>query len=324
MSDSPIRLAIIGRTRSHAFWRDLNIRLQRCRFTILVDRHRDSGAARAEVIGVARAVESLDIALSDYGSEFDAVVFPLALRHEQLAVQAADAGKHVLLAAPFAKSAATIQEIVTACDRAGVCCAVKDSLRFAPDTQAVKSRISDGNLGQPGLLRVHRWRPKAAGSVAATIFRDIDLAQWLFDAIPSDVFALGRGGGKEGKSPDYLQVHLGFDGGGMAVLDFSSTLPDGEAYDSWSLISSTGAAYSDDHRNTHLLYGGGNPAALISRKGCGHVLAEYQAFVDSIADRSPTESLSGKDCLAAHRVIEAVQQSLASGQAVQLGGDHGP
>ena len=147
-----------------------------------------------------------------------------------------------------------------------------------------------------------------------TALLPFDLALWLLGTKPTEIYALGRLGNA------YLQVHFGFPGGGMAILDFSSALPAGRGYASVSLIGSRGAAYSDDHHNTHLRYGGGNPAALISNPDRGHVAVELQAFVNTIANKTPPPH-GTVDCLAVHQVVDTVKRSLDSGQVLRVQGD---
>ena len=101
----------------------------------------------------------------------------------------------------------------------------------------------------------------------------------------------------------------------MAVLDFSATLPLGPGYESVTLIGSRGAAYADDHHNSHLLYRGEGPTAVISGQGSHDVLLELQAFVDSIGQRGRPPDGCG-DCLRAHRVIDGAARSLESGRVL--------
>jgi len=155
------------------------------------------------------------------------------------------------------------------------------------------------------------------------VIRELDLATWLFDAAPTEVYATGRKqGGASLPDHDYVQVHLGFPNDGMALIDYSAALPAGQGYSSLSVIGSTGAAYSDDHQNMNLLYRGGSPQAIDTGYGAQHVLAQLQEFVDAIIEkRDPI--VTGKDGIAAIQVAEAVLSSIASGRSAKLnGGSH--
>src|SRR5262249_15903656 len=131
-------------------------------------------------------------------------------------------------------------------------------------------------LGVPALLRTHCWEPRATGDphgwdqirdrnkgeLRSRIFQQLDLALWMFPQPPMEVFAVGRAPGSAELWAEYLQIHLGFPGDGMALLSISRTLPPGDDYQNVSLVGSTGAAYADDHHQTQLLFRGDHPAGM--------------------------------------------------------------
>lgn len=281
MSDTPIRLGLVGKPEKTAFWANLATRIQACE--------------------VSTTANSIETALAD-DPDLDAVVLDSPVD----AILAANAGRHVLVSAPVGESLDEAGSVVDACSRAGVKLSLCQTLRYLPANQIVRDRLTSGKLGEPGLLRVHRWSADPDSSLAKVLYGDIDLSIHFFGTNPSCIYAIHRGEGR------YIQVHLGFPGGGMAVLDFSSGLPGGRGYDSLSLIGSRGAAYADDHYNTHLLYAGGNPTALISDAGSGHLM-ELQAFMDAIRSGGPS---IGDECRAVHQVIESVERSIGSGQVL--------
>ena len=321
MSHSSIRLAVIGCPGNPALWRDIAMRLQDACFTVVVDNDARLGKSMAEAIGASVVVGSLEAALNRHSEEFDAVIVSTSLSNgPELAQLAGRAQKHMMVDAPVAGSLAEAEAMIDAAEQQGVCFAVRETLRLTPSVRVIKDRLAMGKLGHPGLLRVHRWRSihhDKRPHLAHTLFADVDLALWLFNARPTEVYALtrGGGGGGTGTTPDYIQVHFGFPSGAMALLDFSAAHPEGKGYDSWSLIGSTGAAYADDHHNTHLLFKGGNPAALISDQGYGHLALELQGFVDAIKGKTGPP-VGSKDCLAVHQVIEAIERSLKARQVI--------
>lgn len=281
MSDTSIRLGLVGQPGETDSWANLAPRIQACKVSTVAD--------------------SVEAALAD-----DPDVDALVVHSPCDAILAADAGKHVLASAPVGESLEEAGSVVDACSRAGVNLSLCQTLRYLPANQIVSERLTSGKLGEPGLLRVHRWNAGPGNPLARVLFGDIDLAIHFFGAGPSSIYAIRRG------EEAYVQVHLGFPAGGMAVLDFSSGLPEGRGYDSLSLIGSRGAAYADDHHNTHLLFAGGNPTALVSDAGSGHRM-ELQVFVDAIRSGAPG---TGDGCQAVHQVIESVDQSIKSGQVL--------
>ncbi len=292
MSDLPLQIALIG--------------------------HPDELPARSEALRrlhggeVAVIADSLEAALGE-NAEFDAAVVDSSAD----AARAIAAGKHVLVAAPVADSLEETESLLRSAQEASVFLAVGGLPVNAPANRVILDRLSSGKLGEPGLLRVHCWSGKSGRSLSSKLFGHIDLAIRLFGSSPAELYCVARG------DQSYLQAHLGFAGDGMAVLDFSDRLPVGRGYDSLSLVGSSGAAYSDDHHNTHLLFAGGNPVALIDDCGDG-LLHEVQAFVDAVGGEvlPPTDD---EAILAAHRVLEAIGRSSESAQVLhERGGTYEP
>lgn len=317
MTDQPIRLAMVG------FGWVEPARLQGVEFTVGVAPHPFTAEVMRGPHRPTKVASNIAEALDTHGTSFDAVLFMDSERDALSMIRrAAEAGKHVYAAAPAVSNFEGMEAAVDACETAGVCLSIGNTLRSLPSNQMIKSRISENKLGIPGMLRGHDWCYsdfERRETILNHIYGDIDLAGWFFDALPSEIYTLSRGEDSKlspGKKMfDYLQIHLGFPGGGMAMFDFAMTLPDGEPYRSLYLIGSTGAAYADDHHNSHLMYRGGFPRALISREKQQNLVQDIQDFVDAIReDRQP--AVTGKDACNVHKIIEAIMRSRESGQVM--------
>ncbi len=335
-----IRIALIGCDRATADYGEVVSRLQGARLAAVVDPRGATARRTAEsLIEVGQYVPlwatSFENLLSDHADAFDAVVIRRTSGSPQSVVaQAAAAGKHVLLDMPLLLRMPPGDEPIAACRSAGVTFMLGQVTRFLPSVAEVKSCLRSGILGAPGLLRIHDWRPphvdqqtppdpEQAGATAAifpAVLPEVDLANWIFDALPGEVYAAGHAGPEAARgSYGYVQVHLGYTDGGMALVDHSMMLPPGSDYFSLSVIGSAGAAYADDHHNMHLLYRGGRPTALPAGQGKLHHLAELQEFVDGIeAGRPP--AITAEDGHKAAEVVRAAGRSLKSGRAMQLVG----
>ena len=167
--------------------------------------------------------------------------------------------------------------------------------RFLPSVLPAQECHAAGNLGKPGLLRIHHWIAGDKDPHRAA-FSQIDLAHWFFGAAPSSTHVLSR--------PRYLQYHLGFPNDGMAIIDVATGRPGPDSYYSMHLIGSTGAAYADDHRNAHLLLNDSGPKALLHEQnrllGIQNMLGE---FVSGIRDQRPW-TVSVQDSVNAQLIIE--------------------
>ena len=309
------RLAFIGGGENAASYTTVTPRLPNVAFVAVVHPEPDVAQCIADLLGASITANSLDDLLDQHLDAFDAVlILESSGSRVSLAMQSAEAGKHVLVASPLAPSAQTAADVINACRSANVRLMVSHSLRFMPSQQAVKAALTDGKLGEPGLLRIHRWTESTGQSdpddiVMGQTVDGIDLAIWLFDRMPTEVYAVSR--------PSYVQVHLGFADGGMALIDYAQTLPGGAGYFSLSLIGSTGATYADDHHNRNLLFRGGDPRAIETGQGSLHLTAQLQEFVAAIEEqREP--ATTGADGQAALQVAEAAVASLQSRQALRL------
>ena len=338
-----IRIALIGCNNATADYVQLTSRLQGARLAAVVDPDRTLACRTAEALEVPLWATSFENLLHDNADAFDAAVIRRPCGSPQSVVaQAAATGKHVLLDMPLLLRIPPGDTTIAACRAAGVTFMLGQATRFLPSVAEVKNCLRSGILGAPGLLRIHDWRPPDPEQVDTTaailqaVLPDLDLANWIFDALPTEVYAAGR---KKGTGPicrngpqgashkldlspfsyGYVQVHLGYTDGGMALVDHSMTLPPGSAYFSLSVFGSAGAAYADDHHNMHLLYRGGRPTALPAGQARLHYLGELQEFVDAIETGRPP-AIAADDGHKAAEVVRAAGRSLKSGRAMQLVG----
>ena len=330
-----IRLALIGCSNA-ASYAAVSSRLSGAAITAVADADPKARAVGEGALGASASEASLDGLLEAHGDSFDAVVVDAPGESSaQVATSAAEAGKHVLVGTPIALSTAEADAVVGAAMNSGVRLMAGNPARFAPAGATVREALDSGELGEPGLLRIHRWEPLGTGSwptlnqeqccaVVRNLSADMDLATWLFGGLPSEVYATGRRISHGGiDQPDYVQVHLGFDGGGMSVIDYSASLPRGPGYHFLSMIGSKGAAYADDHHNVNLIYGNGGTRALDPGHGVGHILAQLQEFVDAIRG-GHDPAATGGDGRSAVLVAEAAAESMSCGKTARLaGGQYG-
>lgn len=231
------------------------------------------------------------------------------------------AGKHVLLTTDARPLRDRMGVLIHTARQAGAQLSAVNPDHALPSRQLIRQQIASGKLGEVGLVRIHRWEPSTTegvlnrASLPSPLVGDLELALWLFGRSPDVVYAVEQTANKQAtENGDLLQVHLGFSGGGMAMITYSNRLPPGDGYQSLSVIGSSGAAYADDHQDRQLVFTGGSPLAV--RGGEGITLTPVmQEFVDALREqRDLSAGLS--TWTRAWEVADAVQRSTESRQAV--------
>ncbi|WP_345149667.1 Gfo/Idh/MocA family protein [Arthrobacter ginkgonis] len=116
--------------------------------------------------------------------------------HEDVVLQAAAAGVHVLCEKPIAIELASAERMVAACEEAGVKLGVLFQRRFWPAAQRIRAAIDDGTLGRPIMgqcsVMLHRepeyysrdawrgtWASDGGGVLMTQAIHYIDLLQWF-------------------------------------------------------------------------------------------------------------------------------------------------
>ena len=311
-----MKLALIGGPEAAVHYTTAAARFPGVSFSAVVAGGGAAAEAAATLPGSPETGESVT-ELLDRGADIcDAVVIHQGPEPAHESAHAAiAAGKHVLAGAPLAPTAEAAGGLRDAAADAGVTLMAGHPWRFRPSLAEIKSSLVAGSLGTPGLLRIHAWR--SLGLTSEQIARGeatdaLDLAVWLFGRSPEAIYALcGEG---------YLQIHCGFAGDGMAIIDCANASAAGGDYLSVGVIGASGAAYADDHHNRNLLFNDGAPRGVAPGEESAAYLAQLQELVAAIEEgRAP--SLTGQDGMRALQLAEAASASLQQRQAVHRSGD---
>ena len=287
---------------------------------------RSESAARAfaDELGIPRAYGSYEELLAD--PEVDAVYIPLPNHlHREWTLAAARAGKHVLCEKPIALSAADAQEMVDACEAAGVRLMEAFMYRLHPSWLGVRSLLAAGRIGR--LQSVQSWfsyyndDPRnirnildAGGGALLDIgCYSINLSRMLFGAEPERVEAAIL------RDPDsevdvLTSGLLVFPGGGTATFTCSTRSETDQRvhiYGTEGRIS-IGIPFNippDRETSIYLTHGGDPPAAPATEEIRYPVADPYavqaDAFAAAILDGTPTPTPPA-DAVANMRVIERV------------------
>jgi predicted dehydrogenase len=263
--------------------------------------------------------------------------------HSEIALAAAQAGKHILCEKPLATTVEEAQSIVDAAARAGVKLMVDFHNRVNPPFVAARESVRDGAIGTPSYayarlsnttfvpLEMLSWADRSSalfflGSHA------IDIMRFILNDTVARVHAVSRSGILKGLGVDAPDFHVAiaeFERGAVVTFENAWILPRSQpmVYDfKVEVLGSEGALYVDSshhgafelHSGGRLSYGdvlGVTPTSDL-RVG-GFVLEAISRFVDAVLHDRPVLA-TGEDGVEATRIVDAIKRSAETGQPVDL------
>jgi predicted dehydrogenase len=277
------------------------------------------------------AVQAVSIATPDFA-------------HREIAVAAAEAGKHILVEKPLATTVEDAEAIINAAKKAGVKLMVDFHNRVSPPFANAKQSIAAGELGTPqhmyARLSNTTWvatqmLPWASKSSALWFLaaHTMDLAHWLLDDEPRRVYAVKRSGILQEMgvdTHDFTVAIVEFKNGAVVTLENSWILPETEPMVfnfKLDLVGSKGSIYinTSDHRAVQqytqteaslpdilgVAFSGDSPRLS------GFVLEAIARFVDAVVYDKPVLA-TGEDGLVVTRTLAAITESADSGAPVDL------
>lgn len=257
--------------------------------------------------------------------------------HRQIAVDVADAGKHLLIEKPVATTMDDARAIAAAVHRAGVRCLVGFENRWNP--HVVQAKAAMANLGRPitasATLSNSFFVPTTMLSWAAQsspawflLPHTLDLVLWLTGRKPEAVSAVGSRGvlAQRGIDTwDVVHALVTFDDGSTATLSSAWTLPDagdGIVDFRFQVIGTEGSVtadlshqgltvVSDKHRSVWPVSG------RIGRSQVGPAVWMVQNFAAGLVDGGDLGPGIDHGVLVT-QIICAIEDSISTGQTVQL------
>jgi UDP-N-acetylglucosamine 3-dehydrogenase len=170
----------------------------------------------------------------DYKKMFDkeeidavSIVVP-TMKHEEVALDALDYGKHVLIEKPIAGSIKSAQRIVQRADKAGVNLMVGHIERFNPVVTRIKQLIDEGKLGRIFSISSKRVGPYAnikndVGVCLDLAIHDIDVMRFITNDEVSEVYA--KIGNNLCLKEDYASILLTLQKGTTGLIETNWLTP---------------------------------------------------------------------------------------------------
>ena len=278
------------------------------------------------------------------------IVLPNAL-HEEAAVAAFEAGKHVLLEKPMATTVASCDRILAAAKRSGRMLNIAHELRLSSQWGQIKAYIDEGRLGEPMYLMVELWRRPYRGGSAGwrydvaqvgswmleEVIHFVDFAAWYFEGLgdPVSVSAAGNSKGRDAGLYDNFSLCLRWDGGQYALV--SQTVAGFENDMTVGLVGTGGAVRaqwsatmdrSDEPSASLRLIDGltgeerfdiGDPAKVVLDRPSGEIF-ELDTLIRRVIDsaESGVPFISGEEGRRAVAICLAAEQAMRERREVPL------
>lgn len=336
MTQTPIGVALIGAgmiAQTHV--QALSAARDVTRLKAIVSRHPDRARPLADhYTGAAPMFTSdLNAIAADPAIQMVIVATPPSVRHSVIE-PLAQAGKHILLEKPVGRTVQEAKEVVEICEQAGVTLGVLFQHRMRAPSLAAADLIAKGDLGQLGLVEIN-----------VPLWRD----QSYYDELGRGTYARDGGGVMLTNAIHSIDLALSLTGPVTRVQAMAATTPlhRMEAEDfaiaglhfacgaSGSFVAST-AMYPHRTEVIRLHYENAslridkNALTVDWRDGRQEVLANtpvvgkyawHQAVIEDFVRATQLGDkplVTGREALASHRLIEAIEVSSRGGQAVDL------
>lgn len=290
-----IKVGIIGTGRIgklHA--ENIAYNIPQAEIKAVADIYADSAREWAHSLGIKDVYTDYHDILND--PEIDAVLVCSSTNtHAQIAVEAANAGKHIFCEKPIDLSIDKIKAAIDAVEKAGVKFQVGFNRRFDHNFKKVRDLVLEGKIGEPHIIKITSRDPapppdeyiKVSGGIFLDMtIHDFDIARYQSGSEVEEVYvqaavlvdpAIGEAG-----DVDTAIITLKFANGALGVIDNSRKAAYG--YDQRvEVFGSKGcaAASNDTPTNTVLSTADG----VVSDKPLYFFLERYkQSFIDEMKD----------------------------------------
>ncbi len=158
--------------------------------------------------------------------------------HAAIGLQAAAAGRHLLVEKPLARKLHEGEKLLQACQQAGVQLLVGHVLRFFPEYAAAQAAVARGDVGELAVLRLTRgsFQPwagsshwltddgRSGGLILDLMIHDFDYAQWLAGPVDS-VYARSVRSREPDSAGDYCLALLQHRGGAISHIEGAWAYP---------------------------------------------------------------------------------------------------
>lgn len=311
----------LGRVHGRAF-----ARMPDAQLVVVVDIDISAAERLGTALGVP-AFNDFDAMLAEINPNVVSVCTP-TLWHSEPAVKALNAGKHVVVEKPMARTLAQCNEMIDAAEKSGATLMVAQVLRFFPEFAAAKTQVDAGAVGNPAMVRTTRgggfpgrWFGdiNISGGVALDLIcHDFDWLRWTFGDAES-VFAKGLAG-KGIANLDYILVTIRFKSGVIAHVEGNWAHSSNGWTAGFEICGDAGMIeYSNHDSNTVIIASKDGNVTKESPINIDPYYLELKHFIDCI-EGGTKPSITPEDGMRAVEISLAALESIETGKPVRVGG----
>jgi predicted dehydrogenase len=233
MSKQKLKLGIIGMGRVAMAHADATKELkEQVKLVAIAELRAERAKEMAELLGVKKVYSDYRELLKN--PEIEAVIICLPNHlHHPICMEAARAGKHILVEKPMCMNLAEADEMISEANKHAITLMVGQSRRFSLAMQEIFNRIDE--IGQPFridiafLVHFHQpptdwWKSseKAGGLVSLLQgSHSVDTVLWLLKKVPSSVVAVSQSQNSLWEGEDEADIILNFNTGELASIHLS-------------------------------------------------------------------------------------------------------
>ncbi len=238
--------------------------------------------------------------------------------HADLALEALEAGKHLLLEKPMTDTVQQAQRVVDAAKSADALLMVGFVERFNPSVQTAAEVIDDGKIGELVLGSARRLGPFVPGRVADIgiikdlAIHDIDIARFLVKQEATSVYAIA--GKLYHKYEDHANLVIRFDDKPTFFVESNWLTP--HKLRGLNVTGSQGVL-SLDYISQAVTLGTSQWEQKSTTQWDEPLKRELVHFVKSVREKKPPKT-SGQDGLEALRIAEAALESAHTKRIIYL------
>jgi len=269
-------------------------------------------------------------------------IYTPSAQHRDIAIEAAQAGKHLIITKPIEITLERVDDMIAACDAAGVKMATEYYVRYEPANHALRNAIQSGAIGKPILGEFSeklyrpqwyyemdggwraRWATGGGGTVINQGIHTLDQMVWMFGEVES-VTARAGAFASDIESEDTAVVLVSFRNGAVgsfiATTTFHNPRPGGR-YGGGMVrrieVNGTGGSARIDDEALSMLYleGGKTPPEAVA-PAAKNIIDDMARWVRDDDYESPT-LVRPAAARASMELVLAIYESARTGQTVRL------